>query len=68
MNTGTSGSAFSIVTSYLTTSFTMSYTVDSTTDGIVPGKIYSFIWRSYNSKGYSAFSDVTTAAATNVPA
>jgi len=68
MDTGTTGSPFSIVSTYSTSSFTMSHTLSTGADGLVTGKIYSFKWRAKNALGDSEFSGLTLAACSDPPA
>lgn len=55
MNTGTTGSIFSIVASY--TSGSLTHTLTTATDGLVNGKIYTFKWYAVNTFGNGEESD-----------
>ena len=48
--------------------WSMQHEVTYAIDGIVSGQLYSFMYRSQNSKGYSDFSTVLTVAAISAPA
>jgi hypothetical protein len=64
MNTGTTGSPFSNVTTY--TSGSLSHTLTTADDGLVDGKIYTFKWYAVNDYGTGEDSDEIQVGVTDV--
>jgi hypothetical protein len=64
MNTGTTGSPFSNVTTY--TSGSRSHTLTTADDGLVDGKIYTFKWYAVNDYGTGEDSDEIQVGVTDV--
>lgn len=60
-------SSFTEVLTYVRDSFEMQHTVTFADDNILTGKIYSFRFKSFNSKGYSEYSEILSVAAVNPP-
>jgi hypothetical protein len=67
MDQGQAESAFTIVSTYDTTGFLFTHTVTFALDGVTTGLIYSFQFRSMNSKGYSDFSERISIACSSPP-
>jgi hypothetical protein len=65
---GELNSEFSSVASYEKESLSMAHTVTYASDNIISGKVYSFRFKAFNSKGFSDYSEILRVAATSVPA
>lgn len=68
MDEGELNSEFSSVASYDKESLSMAHTLTYASDNIISGKVYSFRFKAYNSKGFSDYSEILSVAATSVPA